>query len=378
MDRVRLYGVGLFLIGLSQLRFVKSVGHFWDWLDFYIAGAMAGTRALLDPALHAAWGRAHDLPVTAFAYMPGFAWFLVPAAHASAAWGFAINAILMFAFAIGAALVAERVFALERPLAVLSTIGWAPIAAAIVTGQNSPLGLVLSMLVLLGFARDRDALVGLAVGALCYKPTYALPFVLLLLVLGRWQALGVTVVCGIAWYALSVTASGGDWLWPINYLRSLSEYVGPDFAYNRFKAVSLPGVLMLAGVSSVAAFAIGMAMLVGGIVLLRKLPAIDAASLTGLLGIATSPHAWPYDAALALPALWWVMTKVAEPWRTRVVAAAYAIAPLWLASNVLHFDPFAVVVTGGAMIVIGMLIRREGVREGTISGLARVRNDGGA
>jgi hypothetical protein len=34
MDRVRLYGAGLFLIGLSQLRFVKSVGHFWDWLDF--------------------------------------------------------------------------------------------------------------------------------------------------------------------------------------------------------------------------------------------------------------------------------------------------------------------------------------------------------
>lgn len=352
MDRVRLYGVGLFLIGLSQLRFVKSVGHFWDWLDFYIAGAMAGTRALLDPALHAAWGRAHELPVTAFAYMPGFAWLLVPAAHVSVAWGFAINAVLMLAVSIAAAIVAERVFQIDRPLAILSTIGWAPMAAAIVTGQNSPLGLLLSAIVLLGVARDRDAAIGLAVGALCYKPTYALPFVLLLLAWGRWRALGVTVACGVAWYALSVAASGGDWLWPINYLRSLSGYVGPDFAYNRFKSVSLPGVLMLAGLSSGAAFAIGMAMLVGGIVLLRRAPPLEGASLVGLLGIATSPHAWPYDAAMALPALWWAMTALAEPWRTRIVIASYAIAPLWLASNMLHFDPFAIVVILGGLGVL--------------------------
>ena len=357
MDRVRLYGVGLLLIGLSQLRFVKSVGHFWDWLDFYIAGAMAGTRALLDPAVHAAWGQSHNLPVTAFAYLPGFAWLLVPAAHVSLAWGFAINAVVMFAIAIGAALLAERVFQVERRLGVLSVIGWAPIAAAIVTGQNSPLGLLLWMLALLGFARNQDSLIGLAVGALCYKPTYALPFIVLLFVLARWRALGVVIGCGVVWYALSVSASGGDWLWPANYLRSLAAYVGPDFAYNRFKAISLPGVLMLAGLSHGLAFAIGMVMLVAGIALLRKMPALEAASLTGLIGIAASPHAWPYDAAIALPALWWVMTKIAEPWRTRIVVAAYAIAPLWLASNVLHFDPFAIVIIGGALAALAQPIR---------------------
>jgi hypothetical protein len=290
--------------------------------------------------------------VTAFAYMPGFAWLLVPAAHVSVAWGFAINAVLMFATAIAAAFVAIRVFRLDRPLAVLSVIGWAPISAAIVTGQNSPLGLLLSTFILLGFARDDDMTIGLAVGALCYKPTYALPFLILLLLLRRWRALGVVAGCGVVWYALSVAASGGDWLWPIDYLRSLSAYVGPDFAYNRYKAVSAPGVLMLAGTSHGAAFAIGMAMLVGGIALLRKLPPLDAASLTGLIGIAASPHAWPYDAAVLLPALWWVMTRVAEPWRTRIVVAAYAIAPLWLASNVLHVDPFALVVIGGAVAVL--------------------------
>ncbi len=53
-------------------------------------------------------------------------------------------------------------------------------------------------------------------------------------------------------------------MWPRPYLQSLADYVGPDFAYNRYKAVSVPGVLMLAGVSSGVAFGIGMVLLVGG------------------------------------------------------------------------------------------------------------------
>src|SRR6185369_14347708 len=96
-DRVRLYGVGLFLIGMSQIRFVRSVGRFWDWVDFYIAGATVGTGALLDPVQRAAWGAAHQASVTAFMYMPGFAWLLWPAGHVSLLWGFTANAVLMVA-----------------------------------------------------------------------------------------------------------------------------------------------------------------------------------------------------------------------------------------------------------------------------------------
>src|SRR5437762_985017 len=109
-ERVRLYGVGLFLIGMSQMRFVRSVGHFWDWLDFYVAGAMVGTRALLDPVAHAAWGATHHLPVTAFVYMPGFAWLLLPVSHLPLAAGFALNAALMLASCGLAAPIAGRVY----------------------------------------------------------------------------------------------------------------------------------------------------------------------------------------------------------------------------------------------------------------------------
>jgi hypothetical protein len=72
--------------------------------------------------------------------------------------------------------------------------------------------------------------------------------------------------------------------------------------------------------------------------------------MAGLVGLAASPHAWPYDAAVALPAAFWVMTEVAEPWRTRIIVGAFAVAPLWLASNVIHFDLLALVIVGAAIV----------------------------
>lgn len=348
-ERVRLYGVGLFLIGMSQMRFVKSVGHFWDWLDFYIAGAMAGSRALLDPVAHAAWGQAHHLPVTAFVYMPGFAWILVPAAHVSLAWGFMLNAILMLASSWLAALVAARVYQLPRSFSLLTILAWAPTTAAVVTAQNSPVGTLLSLAAVLGFARDEALLTGASIGALMYKPTYALPFILLLPVFRRWKAFAVVCACGVVWYVVSVLAAGGDWLWPISYLRSLTGYVGPDFMGNRFKAVSLPGLLMLVGTPHMIAFAAGLALLLAGVLAMRRVSPLEAASMAGLVGLAASPHAWPYDGAVALPAIFWVIAAVAEPWRTRAIVAAFSVAPLWLASNVLHLDLLAFVIVGGAI-----------------------------
>jgi hypothetical protein len=340
---------------MSQMRFVRSVGHFWDWLDFYIAGAMAGSRALLDPAAHAAWGATHHLPVTAFVYMPGFAWVLVPAAHVSLAWGFALNAVVMLAACAVAAVVAAKAYQLRWQFCLLTILAWAPTTAAVVTAQNSPVGALLSFAVVLGVVRDSSILTGIAVGALMYKPTYALPFILLLLVLRRWKAFAVVCACGIVWYLLSVLATGGDWLWPISYLRSLTGYVGPDFMGNRFKAISLPGLLMLFGTPHTLAFLAGLALLVVGVFRMSRVSPVEAASMAGLVGLAASPHAWPYDAALALPAAFFVMTEVAEPWRTRIIVGAFAVAPLWLASNVIHFDLLALVIVAGAIM---WLVRR--------------------
>lgn len=88
--------------------------------------------------------------------------------------------------------------------------------------------------------------------------------------------------------------------------------------------------------------------------------------MAGLVGLAASPHAWPYDGAVALPAIFWVIAAVAEPLRTRVIVVAFSVAPLWLASNVLHFDPLAFVIVGATVMWVtlslkGLELRQEPV-----------------
>ncbi|HEV8214789.1 MAG TPA: glycosyltransferase family 87 protein, partial [Gemmatimonadaceae bacterium] len=214
-ERVRLYGVGLFLIGLAQLRVVASEGRFWDWVDFQNAGLTVGTRALVDPVARVAWGTAHNVATTAFAYMPGYAWLLYPPARLPLAWGFAANAVAMLAVCFFSAIVAARVYALERTFALLAILAWAPTTAAILTGQNSPIGLLLWLLTTQALAAGRDVTAGLFAGLLLYKPTYAIPLGVLLLVRRNWPAIGVAALCGVGWYVISALAAANDWLWPI-------------------------------------------------------------------------------------------------------------------------------------------------------------------
>jgi hypothetical protein len=328
---------------------VSREGHFWDWPDFQNAGLTAGTRALLDPAARAAWGAAHNVATTAFAYIPGYAWLLYAPARLPLAWGFALNAIAMLAVCFAAARVAARVYSLDARFTVLALLAWAPTTAAILTGQNSPIGLLLWLLATMALVEGNDAAAGVFAGLLMYKPTYAIPLGLLLLVRRNWTAIGAVAICGLGWYVTSALAAGNDWLWPSMYLKSLSGYVGTDFAYNAPKAVSLPGLLVRAGVSSGAAFALGMVLLILAAWRMRTRPTVEAMSAMAIVGVATSPHAWPYDAVLALPAMLWMMAATEEPGRTRWVVAAYALAPSWLLAHILGIDLLAGPVLAGAV-----------------------------
>ena len=77
-----------------------------------------------------------------------------------------------------------------------------------------------------------------------------------------------------------------------------------------------------------------------------------AMSALAIVGVATSPHAWPYDAVLALPAIFWLIAEVAEPVRTRWVAGMYAVAPTWLLAHLLGGDLLAVPVLGLAGVMV--------------------------
>jgi hypothetical protein len=347
-ERIVLYGSALAVLCLIQVRFVAAQ-HFGDWSAFWAAGATAGTADLLDPQRHGAWLASHHLLRTIFPYLPGAAWFWYPFRALSLGAGYACSFVLMAIAATGAALLAARAYALPRSVAIVLTFAWAPLIAALATGQNSPLGLLLTMCAIAASVSQAPLAAGLAAGVLLYKLPYALPFVLLFAVRRNLRAPATIALCAIAWYFISVAATGGDWAWPSHYLSALHGYFGADFRYNADKSLSIPALLMRAGLSPALAFAVGAAIFAIALPLMARAALLEAASFAPLIALACNSHTLPYDAALALPALFYVMTTVAEPVRTRLICAFYLAAPLWLLSGVFHFDVLAVLCDGLAL-----------------------------
>lgn len=348
-ERTMLYGGALTVLCLLQVRFVVAQ-RFGDWSAFWAAGATAGTRNLLDPHRHAAWQTAHHLQTTMFPYLPGAAWLFAPAAPLSLGAGYALNFVIMACAAAAAALLAARVYGIAHPLAVVYAFAWPPAIAALATGQNSPLGLLLAVAATFALMSGSWLLAGLAVGLMLYKLTYALPFIALLAVRRNGRALLTVAGCAGLWYFASVAATAGDWQWPAHYAAALGAYAGPDAAFNAVKSIGIPQLLARAGVPQSGAMLAGLALFLLALPVLARRTLLEAASLTPLLGLAFGPHTLPYDLALALPALYYVMTHAAEPLRTRGVVALYLVAPLWLFSGVLHFDVLAVVCDALALL----------------------------
>lgn len=347
-DRVVLYASALIVLCLVQVRFVVAQ-RFGDWSAFWAAGATAGTADLLDPRRHGEWLAAHHLLRTIFPYLPGAAWIWYPFRSLSLGAGYACSFVLMALAALGAALAAARAYTIPRYAAVLLTFAWAPVIAALATGQNSPLGLLLSMCAIAALVLGSPAGAGIAVGLLLYKLPYALPFVALFAVRRNFRALGVVALFAAGWYFASLAATGGDWNWPAHYLAALHGYFGADFRFNADKSLAIPAMLMRVGVAPPAALTVGALIFVAALPLLARKPLLDAASFAPLIALVCNSHTLPYDAALAVPALFYTMVTATEPLRTRLIAALYLAAPLWLLSGIWHFDILTVLCDGLAL-----------------------------
>jgi hypothetical protein len=343
-------GLALVFIGLSA----STIASLWrsDWANFWAAGATVGTPDLLNAHLHAKWQATHHLASQPFVYPPAVAWLFVPATHVSIDVGAKINSLVMIGVCLLSAFLAARVYRLLTAAALLSVFAWVPAVQAGFLGQFTPVALVLVLVATLGLTRQKPLLTGIAVGALLYKPTFGVPFLLLLAVRREWRALAVSSMCAGAWYLGSVLGTAGDWGWPATYWTVLHDYYRPDFArdMNMLKAISLPGLLLYAGASPLYSTIAGVALLLIAIPRLRHAPVLEVSSTMPLLALASSVHAYMYDAALALPSLLYVMSCLAEPWRTRLVLLAYTIAPSWILAPWIRFQPLAIVVVGGSIL----------------------------
>ncbi|HVA88106.1 MAG TPA: glycosyltransferase 87 family protein [Candidatus Saccharimonadales bacterium] len=358
--RLRLWAIGLFLIGLVPIVAAPFFA-FHDWPAFWSAGSVVGSGDLVDGNRLIAWQATHGLSVGVFPYLPASAFLLWPLAQLPLALAFWLWTTAMLACAMLAARIAARVFGLSFWVAFGATLAWAPLTGAIVIGQNTPVALLLAMLAIEGLVAGGGGRAGIGTGLLLYKPTLGLPLVGLMVVRRRGRALAVVAVAVVAWYAAGVLAAGGDLGWPRVWLDTITGYVADDAARNADKAISLPGLVARLPISPIVALVAGAAVVLVALPRLLRAPIREAAAGACLVGVAASPHAYGYEAALALPFLWWVLGGgIVEPWRTRLVVAAYVLAPFWLVSAQTWISAVAVVVLGAVVVWVSGAWRAGG------------------
>ena len=341
-ERLTIGGVLLVLawivVGTIDVR-----GNGVDWKIFYDAGAAAGSRDLLS--------RVH------FVYLPGAAWFLAPFAHLSQAAGYFVFVGVLVALTAMAAAFAARCYGISFGIAFLMALAWAPFTIAVCQGQNSPVALALVMLAVCAIARNDERLAGIAAGLLLYKPSDAVALLFLLLLLRAWRSLAIVTASAAGWYFLSAMAAA-DWLWPVPYLQTLSALYRSDVVLNSDLAISIPTLLTRLGTPGLVAWAAGFALLLACAPFLLRVSRLEAASIVPLIGVAASPHAWGYEAILALPAMWFAVSRASASALAAIVAA-YAIAPLYVFGRQLHFNVLAIPVLGGVAAWLWLQVRQR-------------------
>ncbi|HEY1429255.1 MAG TPA: glycosyltransferase family 87 protein [Candidatus Tumulicola sp.] len=350
-----LYGLAIFIAGLYQLvmmdLFARNLG---DWSAFWSGGATVGTSALTDPKLHCAFQFAHAMSCNVWTYPPGTAFLFWPLAQLPFHVSYVLAMILFATCALIAGVVLADAYVMPRWFGALAAIAWAPIKLAVINGQNETFALLLISLAILSARADRKVLLGLTVGALLYKPTIGLPFAALLLMRREWRASCVVLLCGIFWYWASVIGAGGQWSWPAQYLATLHAFAHGDFIENASRSVGLPDLLMAAGVTMPIAVGIGIALFVVAIPRLLRADLVSSLAIVSLLCVAISPHAWHYAAAVALPAVFYVLRNVENPARTWIVGFAYVVGAVSLINlpGITNWNPEAIVVLGLTVVVL--------------------------
>ena len=199
------------------------------------------------------------------------------------------------------------IFGFARWFGVVAALAWKPTYTADV-GQPSGAWLLLICLATVGLVRRSPLLLGGAVGLLLLKPTFALPFLLLLIVRREWKACGVVAVCAAVWsYKCTGRRGRLDWITP--YMAIVHALYNTDLGALH-NAINLPLILVRLGASPLAALASGALLFAAFLPALSRANGLQAASTTSLLSVALSAHAWVYDAAVLLPSLFYVMAKL--------------------------------------------------------------------
>ncbi len=332
-----------------------------DFLNFYNGGRMilAGQgRLLYDLEAQRA-----SLVGIAGADYPNLHWYNYPPTWAVAlapicalpyVWAFYAYDLLMAAAMVGT-------FWLLRPwlpalgrrwyVVALAVVFFHPIIRNIIGGQNTVLTTFLMAGVYAGLRGRRQVLAGVYLGLLLYKPQYALPLGLMLLLGGRWVTVASAAAVGVGHYLIGALFCGAAW--PVTMLDFLGSFREMEARLNAATHVSLLSAGDYSLPAPWASVAAGLVMLVvvGALLrLARRGPTTESAfavrwalAVTGTLLL--SPHTQYYDVGVLVLPVMLGLDFMLQQGRSPSTAlrlflvAGFVLYPIYEWSPALHFQP---------------------------------------
>lgn len=309
--RLRRISFGLvFALAVSMAIIVATGSGPWgDFNVFWEVGWIVrdDPRLLLDASVQEARVREwYDNATAPFPYPPaaGFAmvpltWLPLDAAY------LATMAVLAILAGFSARLLCDVLGVTNpvwRQVAVAATVAFAPVVRAFVSGQNATI--TLFALALGWWLRDRGhpAWAGVALGILWYKPQFAIP-VLLLVLVGRWFATAAGMaVAAAASYAFHAWQFGGDWI--VTWYRELVAARDVANQLNELAKTASLVEYVRAAAGDVPGYGLALALgLLAAWLFVRHEDPADRLAITCVALVVTAPHALSYEATLLVPVL---------------------------------------------------------------------------
>ena len=318
-----------------------------DYVVFYAAGTLARTNpdALFDPAAlqdaqAAAIGRTELDGYHAWVYPPFVAAAYAPLTllpYVLSYVGYTLLLAALVWIASGRLVALAPSLAPWRETVFLVTVLFYPLLRATAGGQNTAITLALYAAIGAALLRERDRDAGLLLGALAYKPHFALLCALFVALLRRWRTLAWAIPVCALWYAIGALVSGPAW--PARWWASVARYRELEADTNGPLLVSFLGVCeRIFGAGSIAGLAIGGALSLAVLAVVTVRSRTDALPVVWALGavaiVLASPHTQFYDLGLLA-----VVGAVAIDRLGRRVAGP--VIALWLLScaHALFDDP---------------------------------------
>lgn len=300
-----------------------------------------------------------------FPYAPHVAAAYAPLAHLPYRLAYGLHTALMVGFLVGALhLLRPLVTVVDRyfPLTLAATSTAYPVFVGVGGGQNLALTLFLLAAVWRTLHDDREALTGLALAILLFRPQYALPLVGLLLLGRHWRAVAWATVGGAGVWLANALLLGPTWA--TDWLDGVQPLLEADAEVNATNEIAPIGFLhALWGTDSSAALAVGGAVSVTVVATLVTVWWRGRFDLAGRFAVTTvgllliGPHTIYYDSSLLVFATLVLVDR--EVVDVRLAAGVWAIGLVHLASGVVDASPLAPVVVVAFVAVVAAVARQS-------------------